>query len=182
MSDISREQIAAELNQELDELGRVERSLASMRQRLNNQLSKTTKRYAKQIDPLVEHRNKLIAEIADKANEHRSLLVEGQKKTIELRAGTIKWRMSPVSLKVDVSDDKLKQHIRMLRAAKRLFKHTVTVDMTALKKDRMIVEQLERKGAVHGERHESLVISPLHTTGEIIKTSNPHKVTYSTEK
>ncbi|MBP2231800.1 phage host-nuclease inhibitor protein Gam [Azospirillum agricola] len=94
-------QSRAEAVDAIAEIGQAQRELLRIEAAMNDDLSSIKERYEEQARPFRDKVKSLTAGVQTWCEANRSVLTDGNKtKTVNLSSGTVKWRLTPPSVKV----------------------------------------------------------------------------------
>jgi phage host-nuclease inhibitor protein Gam len=96
-----------EVNGLVAEVGDLDGKLLKEKARLDRQLAKVRQEAKDRTDKLKTDRSDTVKRITKYAKKHREQILPGEKKSVELSAGTIGWRFGPCKAAVEGDDESL---------------------------------------------------------------------------
>jgi phage host-nuclease inhibitor protein Gam len=161
------------LDRHLDELGQIVRELAKLQAQWDAEVNTVKKKYKSQVDALTARRDETRDALAEYASAHRSKLLTGRGKIVQLRSGTIRWKYTKPTLSIaeDVSEEVVVRRIRQQRGLKRFTKvGKRTLNKTALVADPEFVARIRGLRVI---QREDFIIKPTKAQTEIVKQGSP---------
>jgi hypothetical protein len=175
-------EVARQLDSLLDQYAAELRTVANYQHYVDTAVAKAKsdahEKFGDTVATSLASAERLRQEIFAYATNNRTLLADG-KNYIALNNGTVKWHTTK-TWEIDVSDTKLLQLIRRLRAVRLVVDVKRTVSKQKLNQNPWIYKLLEKLKAAHYQQTTTFAIDPIGF--KIDPKNDPNKIVASSER